>query len=400
MRERLPGVVNTKRKKLSRNQIAERYLKSIEGNRDIDINKPPRVVSKERIEARLPAVLRNAWPKASLHRNVEMPCYNGGSQLKRNVAEGNAALGLYTSWQPVKNDYFEYIWAMDEYRLWAIENNFLDPYSRRGEGELHHPVVDFIGPSPVCGVDHLLLIELSLFDQLKTYYGFDKIGEIPKLNGAAGCLDMAVYPNFFGITNKERRCVYLAAGDQIEKIDEFLRSTENQDNRMIFAEPDVIEAWGTTNKYLQEQNMTAFAIRRKDWRMYKYGYPSLGAAVGMAIIGGFAFKRRAQITDCANGIKQAVKRCFGYLPTTEADDPAGDTNQDASVINISQAQAKPRHLRPDVSDIEVDEETDEEEMEEKPVAIEKTGKSARNVIIDGGSSTETEEEEVGESGSN
>jgi len=169
MRERLPGVVNTKRKKLSRNQIAERYLKSIEGNRDIDINKPPRVVSKERIEARLPAVLRNAWPKASLHRNVEMPCYNGGSQLKRNVAEGNAALGLYTSWQPVKNDYFEYIWAMDEYRLWAIENNFLDPYSRRGEGELHHPVVDFIGPSPVCGVDHLLLIELSLFDQLKTY---------------------------------------------------------------------------------------------------------------------------------------------------------------------------------------------------------------------------------------
>jgi hypothetical protein len=50
----LPDVVNTKRPQLTRAQMAARYLKSIEGNPNIDINKVPNMKSRDRIEHDLP----------------------------------------------------------------------------------------------------------------------------------------------------------------------------------------------------------------------------------------------------------------------------------------------------------------------------------------------------------
>ena len=52
----LPDVINTKRPHLTDQQIAARYLKSVEGNPDIDINKLPRMKSRERIDHDLPMV--------------------------------------------------------------------------------------------------------------------------------------------------------------------------------------------------------------------------------------------------------------------------------------------------------------------------------------------------------
>ena len=52
----LPDVIDTKRPHLTRQQIAARYLKSVEGNPDIDINKLPRMKSRERIDHDLPMV--------------------------------------------------------------------------------------------------------------------------------------------------------------------------------------------------------------------------------------------------------------------------------------------------------------------------------------------------------
>ena len=52
----LPDVVDTKRSHLTNQQIAARYLKSIEGNPDIDINKLPKMKSRERIDHDLPIV--------------------------------------------------------------------------------------------------------------------------------------------------------------------------------------------------------------------------------------------------------------------------------------------------------------------------------------------------------
>jgi hypothetical protein len=50
----LPDVIDTKRPHLTNQQIAARYLKSVEGNPDIDINKLPKMKSLERIEHELP----------------------------------------------------------------------------------------------------------------------------------------------------------------------------------------------------------------------------------------------------------------------------------------------------------------------------------------------------------
>ncbi len=44
----IPGVIRTDRPKLTREQMADRYLKSVAGNTDIDINKKPKMYSKER----------------------------------------------------------------------------------------------------------------------------------------------------------------------------------------------------------------------------------------------------------------------------------------------------------------------------------------------------------------
>ena len=45
----LPDVVDTKRSHLTNQQVAARYLKSIEGNTNIDINKIPKMISRDRI---------------------------------------------------------------------------------------------------------------------------------------------------------------------------------------------------------------------------------------------------------------------------------------------------------------------------------------------------------------
>jgi len=50
----LPDVVNTKRSQLSNKQIAAQYQKSIEGNSGIDINKAPKMMSRDRVEHDLP----------------------------------------------------------------------------------------------------------------------------------------------------------------------------------------------------------------------------------------------------------------------------------------------------------------------------------------------------------
>ena len=50
----LPDVINTKRPQLSNKQIAAQYQKSIEGNSGIDINKVPKMMSRDRVEHDLP----------------------------------------------------------------------------------------------------------------------------------------------------------------------------------------------------------------------------------------------------------------------------------------------------------------------------------------------------------
>jgi hypothetical protein len=52
----MPDVVNTKRPKMTQAQIAAAYLKSIEGNPNIDINKIPKMSTRDRLDHELPMV--------------------------------------------------------------------------------------------------------------------------------------------------------------------------------------------------------------------------------------------------------------------------------------------------------------------------------------------------------
>ena len=50
----LPDVINTNRPKMTQAQISAAYLKSIEGNPNIDINKIPKMSTRDRIDFELP----------------------------------------------------------------------------------------------------------------------------------------------------------------------------------------------------------------------------------------------------------------------------------------------------------------------------------------------------------
>ena len=53
----IPGAVHTDRPKLTREQMAARYLKSVKGNSDIDINKPNALE-----EYKTPAMIQKSSP--------------------------------------------------------------------------------------------------------------------------------------------------------------------------------------------------------------------------------------------------------------------------------------------------------------------------------------------------
>ena len=60
----IPDVVNTKRPQLPEKQIAAQYQKSIEGNPDIDINKIPKIETKDRLDHELPMVeIQSSWKR-------------------------------------------------------------------------------------------------------------------------------------------------------------------------------------------------------------------------------------------------------------------------------------------------------------------------------------------------
>jgi hypothetical protein len=67
----LPDVVNTERTHLTGEQIAPRYLKSVEGNPNIDINKIPKMVPRDRIDYELPIT---DWETESVNKRSIYNC--------------------------------------------------------------------------------------------------------------------------------------------------------------------------------------------------------------------------------------------------------------------------------------------------------------------------------------
>jgi len=122
-----------------------------------------------------------------------------------------------------------------------------------------------------------------------------------------------------------------------EEIDKFLRNPPGSSGNIILAEPEVIEAWGRTSQFRRDQNMTAFAVRRKNWAMVKYGYPSIGAAVGLLAVGAILVKCRKRVTDSASNVKQSIQRCFGISETEAAEDQDHTANIPSAALGMTNA---------------------------------------------------------------
>ena len=299
----LPGVINTRRPKLSNRQIAARYLKSIAGNPDIDIAKVSRMVVRDRVERALPLSGLDASPKAAPRRNVHDQRSDDdivATMRKRGVAERSATLKSDYQWRETSPPFLSWAYAAGCFGSSC--------------GSTHHHIFEIVGPdpswkslmSPVTLLDSLLLTHYEL--QLEAYLSI------------LGDADLCKRLTSRGFKN----CKVFSFGDQFAQIEDFVRSSSNQSGGVIVVAPDVIELWGTTSQVLQQQGMYAYAIRSYDWQeRINIGW-TLSAVAVVPVAAIISAKYSDKIIDCARRMRQAVQRCRKTL---------AQTNNDATVDN-------------------------------------------------------------------
>ena len=302
----LPGVINTRRPKLSNRQIAARYLKSIAGNPDIDIAKVSRMVVRDRVKHALPL----SWLDASTNAAPRWDDHDQRSDddifttmRKRGVAERSATL---------KSDY-QWRETICPSGFWAVPecNDFRS-------GRWSHGIFEIVGPDP--GLEWLMepvtLLDPSLLRQYES--NLRPYPDRPILGDADLCKRLT--------SRGFKKCMVFSFGDQVAQIEDFVRSSSNQPGRVIVVAPDVIERWGTTSQFLQQQGMYAYALRSKGWQSASYGVPSLFAFTGVVITGMISAAYRDNIIDCARRVRQAVQRCRKTLAQTNNDAPVDDAD--------------------------------------------------------------------------
>lgn len=93
----IPGVIRTDRAKLTREQIAARYLKSVEGNPDIDINKAKgqgQQIAPKMTQKSSASSIKDQWPALA---NAEFSIESKTTQIGRNLlaTEGECVPDVY-----------------------------------------------------------------------------------------------------------------------------------------------------------------------------------------------------------------------------------------------------------------------------------------------------------------
>lgn len=168
----LPDVINTNRPKMTQAQISAAYLKSIEGNPNIDINKIPKMSTRDRIDFELPITdekQSNEITPENQKRQI-YACWNGHWYFQDKEAVESSThlefnwIGNLKNPRACAGDVPQFIICSDQYlgeTIWPAEfhNNVILDYrnvTRLYTNGWCHPMwQDLICPTPATEIDDI-----------------------------------------------------------------------------------------------------------------------------------------------------------------------------------------------------------------------------------------------------
>jgi hypothetical protein len=162
-------------------------------------------------------------------------------------------------------------------------------------------------------------------------------------------------------------CKTFTAGDKVAQIDQFFteHKTDSGFKGVVFADPQVIEDWGSKSTLLRGGGMiTALAVRPKDWRVTKvfiiigYSVGGIAVAIGSAVIAvktGCTKKLRDAVSGTVNSMKAAYTAWGQRRAMAQAQASADAGNDDSSIV-INSSDSSSGYLG-DFSESDSDDET-------------------------------------------
>ena len=309
--------VDTRRAKLSNKQMAERYLKSVKGNPNIDINKPttPRMTQKRETQSAEKDFVGN-----TLRRRM------AGSEMQKNTT-ASASPSAYewrvsekcndlTSPEITRKCSFV---TYSDYPINTKETGV--NFETIGAGEL----LMFFNNLPIFIDDNFLLQALRITDLDQN---LEDVFSYSILANGHNC----------GSVNKNKRsvCVTFTAEDPVAQIDQFLRNNDNFFNKMVVTDAETIEAWGKRSKLLRETDMVAGAVREKNWLAKHIAWGTAGAALGLAAIGGIMIRNRDKLLHAAGRVKSTLQSCSRpACCDVNEEDHQDDSSVDSDAITLN-----------------------------------------------------------------
>ena len=208
----LPDVINTNRPKMTEAQISAAYLKSIEGNPNIDINKIPKMSTRDRVDFELP-ITEEKLSKEIIPENQKRQryaCWNGHWYFEDKEAVESSThlefnwIGNLKNPRACAGDVPQFIICSDQYlgeTIWPAEfhNNVILDYrnvTRLYTNGWCHPMWQYIEcPTPATEIDDInqqidatikqnLLVRIYLNEtDLNNYLEFrNETGELENFN--------------------------------------------------------------------------------------------------------------------------------------------------------------------------------------------------------------------------
>lgn len=274
----LPDVVNTRRPKLTREQMVARYMKSIEGNPSVDIKK---------IEQQPKMTQRDASKRSTAEP----------SQLNQTVQ-------IHKSWTAVDCNNLPHHLLIDPAR------NLCDFFSYEG------PMMDNFGYK--LGTDvllHTIGVDIATNPEYRaTIMESNFANEIIKRISSNGYFlslsfdknKIAIVDDKAGVATVDKPNLYKSyAGDYssgrayASTIDDLIENNgKSEGGCLIFAPAEAIDAWGAQSRLLNESKVFAVSARSTTWAKAKFWTLVAGSAVGFAAIVTCVLKARKIAASC------------------------------------------------------------------------------------------------------
>ncbi len=356
----LPGVVNTRRPKLTNKQIANRYLQSIAGNPNIDINK---------IQRKGNDVEPSQTPDQRRHLRNANNCSpgGGGGDGKRSISrishQAQLAESFADKWQEIGCEAFGASSFGDNVLssvCMGINNDSTDnapsqPLSIMITGiavpvnNAEMKICDPYGTFPV-------FLEVGVADKalkLQTDITGDPTGGLIQ----SGITHVLAPENYCEKLQKfnPKTCEILNSDSSVSQINDFLRKNFHSDNGryfsknafdcVIFADDNTMDLWAKQNAQNGIVYTQALAIRRRPEKpIDPFAVFAVAGGAMMAMVGGaIVAVARNSVTNCFQRIKSAI-----CLPREEAPGQE-ERSLDETEIRIFEEQ-KARKIKDECED--------------------------------------------------